>query len=224
MRGYSIPFAVLGTFILWFGWWGFNGGSTLKVGSDVGLVILNTNIAAAAGGFTAFVHCWFVQDKQDINEKFIGGILGGLVAITACADIMDIGRALLIGLAAGVLHNLSYDVLLKKMRVDDPVGAVPVHLVCGIFGTMCVAVADPDILGRSNAQQFGIQMFGIAACMVWSVGCSLVMFVGLKTIIGLRVSPEEEVAGLNMEGETDDEIPADELEVDPEVIRRLMID
>ncbi len=226
MRGYSVPFAVLGTIILWFGWWGFNGGSTLALNDQVGPIITNTNLSAAAGGFVAFAHCWFVQGKADLNEKFIGGILGGLVSITACCDVLDPSRSLLVGGLAGVLHNYGYDFILKRAKIDDPVGAIPIHLICGIFGTLCVAMGDSSKLGGRAWQEILIvQCFGVLACMVWTIGCSLVLFVGLKTTIGLRVSPEEEVAGLNIEGEfMQPEEQGDQLEVDMDMLDSLMND
>ena len=116
-EGYNLPYAILGVIILWLGWWGFNGGSTLAVEKDgkmlLGDVILNTSLAAAGGGLAGFFHSFFFQAKADINEKLLGSILGGLVAITASASIMSPVLAILIGLVAGVLHNYSYDLILK---------------------------------------------------------------------------------------------------------------
>ncbi len=199
MQGYSVPFAVFGTIVLWFGWWGFNGGSTLGMSGDVGKIITNTNVAAAAAGFSAFTHCWIFQKREALTEKLIGGVLGGLVAITACCDVLDIPRALLVGLIAGIVHNVGYVLMLKKFKIDDPVGAIPVHLFCGIFGTLAVAMADADVLGMGNGKQLAIQAFGVGAAMIWTIGCSLVLFVLLKSLIGLRVPPDEEITGLSME-------------------------
>ncbi|MEQ9439279.1 MAG: ammonium transporter [Cyclobacteriaceae bacterium] len=193
----SIPMAVSGVFILWFGWWGFNGGSTLAFGADVGYIILNTNLAGAAGALAAYFHSYFFQKKANIYEKMIGGALGGLVAITASPHIQTPLTSLLIGALAGIIHNVSFDLLAKKWKIDDAVGAIPVHGFCGAFGTLAVALFAPaELLPHGRLMQLGIQTLGVFVCFVWAGGIGYVMFYLLKKTIGLRVSPEEERNGI----------------------------
>ena len=174
-RGY----AVLGVFMLWFGWWGFNGGSLLAYKPSIAHIILNTNIAAAAAGISSYAFACLQEKRASvwrgkatlIPEKTIGGVLGGLVAITACCYVASVLLAMLVGLAAGICHNLIFDWLMRS-RIDDPVGAFPVHTGCGILGTLCVALAffDPHLryadLPASYSlikfrPQFGIQLCGV---------------------------------------------------------------
>lgn len=196
----NISWSVLGVFILWFGWWGFNGGSTLALDNSVGSILINTNIAAALAGITALLHCYVFQNREGIYDKLMGGVLGGLVAITACCHVVSYEMAALVGVIAGLVHNFSADFLLKKMRVDDPVGAIPVHLACGIWGTLCVALfGEAELLGMPRMAQLMAQTYGILACAVWTVSTSAVMFWALKRFVGLRVSPKEEMAGIDLE-------------------------
>lgn len=206
-------FAVLGVFILWFGWWGFNGGSTLKYNDSVGMIIMNTSLAGALGGIVAFWHSYWRDKKKnelrDTYSKAIGGVLGGLVAITACCAYVSSLEALIIGGIAGLVHNLAYDFLLKK-NWDDPVGAVPVHGACGVWGTLCVAIfGDIDkIYGTSlptwmasenETTKFislcGIQILGIFVAFIFAYGLSRIFFWLLEKYYGLRVSPMEEWNG-----------------------------
>ena len=224
MQGYSIPFAMLGVLILWVGWWGFNGGSTLAFSEEVGSIILNTNMAAAAGGLAAFLHSRFIQKKADLNEKLIGGILGGLVAITAGCNVVTPMGAVMVGLTAGVVHNLGYDFILKKLKLDDPVGAVPIHGICGVWGTLCVALfgrTELFAMGNSRWEQLGVQMIGITTCFVWTALSAYLMFRLLKATVGLRVSPAEERIGINIAGEVE-QVPADVGSLDAEALKRLL--
>ncbi len=215
----SIPMAVLGVFILWFGWWGFNGGSTLEFNGQVGSIILNTNLAGAMAALSAYFHSFFFQKKENIYEKMLGGALGGLVAITASAHIQTPLTSLLIGLLAGVVHNLSYDLLTKKWKIDDAVGAIPVHGFCGLFGTLAVALFAPEeSLVHSRWIQLGVQAVGCLACLVWAGGVGYVMFFVLKKTVGLRVSPTEERQGIALYHVEDEE----EEENDEEELIRLM--
>jgi Amt family ammonium transporter len=211
----SMPMAVLGVFILWMGWWGFNGGSTLKFDMKVGTIILNTNLAGAAAGLTAYFHSYFFQNKEDIYEKLLGGVLGGLVAITASAHIQTYPSALLLGGCAGIVHNLGYDLLAKKWKIDDAVGAIPVHGFCGAFGTLALALFAPaDQLVHSRWTQLGVQLLGVVICFIWAGGLGYLMFMILKKTVGLRVSPSEERNGINLYHVIDDmkeEIDEDEL-------------
>ena len=132
--------------ILWLGWWGFNGGSALAIQVEggrmiLGDIILNTSIAAVGAGLAAFFHCYFLQGKDCINEKLLGGILGGLVAVTAGVNELSTWQALALGVTAGVVHNYSYDFIISHLKLDDAVGAVPVHGACGVLGTLTVPFA-----------------------------------------------------------------------------------
>jgi len=198
----NYSFAVLGVFVLWFGWWGFNGGNALAFNDNVGKIILNTNLAGAAAGLSAYVHARFFNDREAATDKFIGGILGGLVAITAGADILSPLTSYLLGLIAGVVHNLAFD-LMNRLRLDDPVGAIPVHGFCGVLGTIWVALAGPaDALEHARPLQLGVQILGASAVILWSGTCTFAYFSVLKRTTGLRVSPQEEREGLNILGST----------------------
>ncbi|MGB3617362.1 MAG: ammonium transporter [Catalinimonas sp.] len=195
----SLPLAALGVFILWFGWWGFNGGSTLALNVDVGTIILNTNLAGAGAALAAYFHCLRFQNRENLYEKMLGGALGGLVAITASPHIQTPLTSVLIGLAAGVVHNLSYDLLTKRWKIDDAVGAIPVHGFCGAFGTLAVAVFAPaDTLSHGRLVQFLVQLLGVLVCLVWAGGIGYVAFFVLKRTVGLRVSPDEERDGITL--------------------------
>ncbi len=199
----NLGYSVLGVLMLWFGWWGFNGGSTpfVEFGDDnytntqVPLVLINTNLAAVAGGLAAFFHC-FWSNQEDLYQKTLGGVLSGLVAITGCCDVLNITESLLVGLVAGILHNLSYDRLYKKTVfgkiIDDPVGAIPVHGVAGIWGTLCVAIGAEEPL-----KQLGVQTIGIVICAVFTVSISIIIFSALRNTIGLEVSRRQEREGKN---------------------------
>jgi Amt family ammonium transporter len=207
LGNYSLAWAGMGVLVLWFGWWGFNGGSTLTLdGNRVASIIANTNIAAAAGGFVAMIHGKYSQDGRDLTAKFMGGLLGGLVAITANCDIVSPWAALAIGTIAGVIHNVALEGLLK-LRLDDPVGAIPVHLGCGIWGTLAVGIfGDATAFGdNSRLQQIGVQLLGIGIVGAYTVFVSLATFLLLKRYIGLRVSPQEELAGFDIGGVLHDE-------------------
>lgn len=184
-RGY----AVLGVFLLWFGWWGFNGGSKLEYSPEIAKIILNTNIAGVTAGFAAWAFArqqkkwwegrpWFHKDGF-VPEKTIGGVLGGLVAITASCDQAWSPGAILIGLFAGIIHNLVFD-LLFRLKVDDPVGAIPVHLGCGIWGTLCVAGTYSYIWTPEFWKQLFVQSKGVAAAGVWAVVTAIVCLLLLK--------------------------------------------
>ncbi len=201
MPGYSQVWAVLGVFILWFGWWGFNGGSTLALTKEVGPIVLNTNLAGAAGGLVAFVHARHAQNRQEMKEKMLGGILGGLVAITANCHLVSGLSALMIGSLAGVLHNVVYDRMKHRWRIDDPVGAIPVHLACGVLGTLCVAVFGNVAQfphGNGRLVQLGVQVIGIVVCGLWSAGAAWALYRLLRATIGLRVPESEERLGVDL--------------------------
>ena len=217
---YSLPLAALGVFILWLGWWGFNGGSTLRAGDSAALVILKTNLAASVAGFVAYAHAALFQKRRELEGKFLGGVLTGLVAITAGALVVSIPGATAIGALAGIVHNVSFEFLLRK-RIDDPVGAVPVHLGGGILGTICVGVfGRTDVLagatGISNSRlgQIGIQLLGVLAAAVWSVTAGSIVLLLLKKTVGLRVSPRQESDGVTLEGDVAAAGPGHGLDLD----------
>ena len=190
----NMPMAAIGVFLLWFGWFGFNGGSVLS--ADPGLVSLTlctTSMAAAAGGLAAALVSTLHSKKPDLSMT-LNGILAGLVGITAGADQMSLLDAIVIGLVAGVLVYVAVIFIDTVVKVDDPVGAISVHLVCGIWGTLAVglfgAMKGPD--------QLKAQLIGIIAIGVFTVVFALVVGLILKLIFGLRVSEEEEQMGLDL--------------------------
>ncbi|RJE71449.1 ammonium transporter [Reichenbachiella sp. MSK19-1] len=189
-------YSILGVMILWLGWWGFNGGSTLAFNEDVVKIILNTNLAGAAACFTGFFHAYLFQNKKDVIEKIAGGSLTGLVAITACCNVVTPISSLMIGALAGVIHNIFYVVISEKWKLDDPVGAIAVHGIGGVFGTMSVALfGQEELLMHSRWMQLGIQFMGVATCFLFTTAVSYVIFTVIKKTIGLRVSPIEEKKG-----------------------------
>jgi ammonium transporter, Amt family len=203
--GHNIPFAVLGTFVLLVGWYGFNPGSELAADGAIGGIAVNTTIAAAAGAITAMAAIWFKSGKPDVSMT-ANGMLAGLVGITAgCAAVSTIG-ALIIGGAAGVIVVGSV-FFFDRIKIDDPVGAISVHGVCGAFGTLCVglfATADSDgfwkqgLLYGGSADQFFSQLIGVVAVGAFVAVTAGALFLVIKATIGLRVPLEEEVAGLDV--------------------------
>ena len=190
IEGHSMPLATIGVFLLWLGWFGFNGGSVLSANPDaVSYVLVTTSLAAAAGGVAAMFTTWGVQRKPDLS-MVLNGILAGLVGITAGADCVSIQEAILIGGIAGAAVVGSV-LLLDKARIDDPVGAISVHLVCGIWGTLAAGLFGT---GHSLLPQ----LYGIAAIGVFSFVSAGVIVVALKYTVGIRVSREEEMMGLDI--------------------------
>jgi ammonium transporter, Amt family len=202
--GHSIPLAALGVFILWFGWFGFNSGSTTAVDGTIGYIAVNTNLAAATGALGAMFTAWLLFGKPDVSMS-LNGVLAGLVAITAgCYEVSPLG-AMIIGLGAGVLVVLSIIFIDKTLKVDDPVGAVSVHGVCGAFGTLCVGLfAAPgygDLSGLfygGGLSQLVTQAIGVASVFVWAFGTGFLAFKLVKAVMGVRVSAEEELKGLDV--------------------------
>lgn len=191
--GHSMPLATIGVFLLWLGWFGFNGGSVLS--ADPGLVsltLVTTCLAAAAGGVAAALASVIFLKKPDLSMA-LNGILAGLVGITAGADQMAAGSSMLIGAIAGVLVVFSV-LFFDKIKIDDPVGAVSVHLVCGIWGTLAVGLFG----AKAGTAQLMSQIKGVVAYGVFTFVFAFVLFLILKIIMGLRVSPEEEAEGLDI--------------------------
>ena len=203
---HSIPLASLGVFILWFGWFGFNAGSTLAVGdgSLIGRVAINTNLAAALGGIAAMATVWKRFGKPDLSMA-MNGALAGLVAVTAPCAYIEPWAALVIGTVAGYLVVRAVE-LLDKLQIDDPVGAFPVHGVCGILGTLCVGIFGKQALGlandgfiySANPMQLGIQIVGSVSTVAFVVVSMSIAFKLIDLTIGLRISREEELRGLDI--------------------------
>jgi Amt family ammonium transporter len=198
IRGHSIPLAALGVFILWFGWFGFNPGSTTAAAPSIGYIAMTTNLAAAAGAIGAMLIAWVRFKKPDVSMS-LNGVLAGLVAITAgCANV-GIGGAVLIGFLAGVLVVLSVEFIDKVLKVDDPVGAVSVHGVCGAFGTIMAGLLNkPGTPGYMAGGSLATQLLGVFAVFVWAFGSGFVLFTVIKYTIGLRVTRQEELRGLDI--------------------------
>jgi Amt family ammonium transporter len=187
-----MPLACIGVFLLWLGWFGFNGGSVLSADpAATSLTLMTTCIAAATGGLAAMYTSWIMSKKPDLSMG-LNGILAGLVGITAGADQMGLHSAFLIGLIAGILVYFAV-VFFDRIHVDDPVGAISVHLVCGIWGTLAVGLFGAKAgVGQLITQIIGIVSYGVV-CLI----ASFVFFGSIKAVMGLRVSEEEEVEGLD---------------------------
>ena len=202
--GHNLPLAALGVFILWVGWFGFNPGSTTTGDGQMGYIAVTTNLAAAAGAVAAMFTSWIILKKPE-GSMTLNGALAGLVAITAGCDCVSLMGAVYIGLIAGVLVVLSVlgidRLKLGKIRIDDPVGAISVHGVCGAWGTLAIGFFGIDGVGLfygGGATQLGIQALGVLAGFAWAFGIGLALFLAISYTIGLRVSPEEELRGLDI--------------------------
>jgi Amt family ammonium transporter len=190
--GHNIPLASLGVFLLFFGWFGFNPGSTTAGTPDIAGIAVTTCLAGAAGAVSAMLYTWLRYKKPDVGMT-LNGLLAGLVGITAgCANVTPLS-AVIIGLVAGVLVVLSV-LFFDKIHVDDPVGAVSVHGVCGAWGTLAAGLFDT---AGFSLHTVGVQLLGIGACFVWAFGTGMIVFKAIDLTIGMRVSEEEELAGLD---------------------------
>ncbi len=201
--GHNLLIGALGIFILWLGWFGFNAGSQLAISGDnanaVAGIVITTNLAAAAGAMVAMFVSWMLYGKPDISMT-LNGALAGLVGITAgCAAVSPAGAAIIGAIAGGVVV-LSIEFIDKKLKVDDPVGAVSVHGVCGALGTLLVGVfaLDGGLLYGGGFSLLGVQAIGVLSIGAWAAGTAFVVLYVLKKTIGLRVSKEEEVDGLDI--------------------------
>ena len=189
--GTSVPLAVIGVFLLWLGWFGFNGGSVLSADPDlVSYVLVTTCLAACTGGLFGFITAYFMFKRMDLG-MVLNGILAGLVGITAGADTVSINAALLIGAVAGIIVVISA-VTLDKFKLDDVVGAVSVHLTCGIWGTLAVGIFSTNADHTFMTQLIGVLSYGAVAFPV-----AFLIFFILKKTMGVRVSEIHETEGLD---------------------------
>lgn len=205
VRAHNVGLVALGGFILWLGWFGFNPGSTLAAdGRSIGYIFMTTNMAGAAGTFTALGIAWLYSRKLDFN-MCVNGTLAGLVAITAPCDTVSMAGAVAIGAIAGVLAYYT-GFLFERMHIDDPVGALSVHLVNGIWGTLAVGIFGTaagsvgpvtGLLYGGGFGPLGVQALGIAAVGGYTVAGSAVIWTIVKMTVGLRVSPISEIEGLD---------------------------
>lgn len=193
ITGHSMPFTTAGVLILWLGWFGFNGGSVLSADPELtSLTLVTTSLAAAAGGVSAFLIAYLRFNNLDLT-MFLNGILGGLVSITAGADQMSPDQAILIGIIGGALIVFAVS-LLDKLKLDDPVGAIAVHLGTGIWGTLAVGIFG----AKASVDQLLVQLAGVGSVALFcSVSAFLIIFT-LKKTMGIRVSREEEIEGLDI--------------------------
>lgn len=192
LPAHNIPLATIGVFMLWFGWWGFNAGSALSGDPKAtSWILVTTNLAAVAGIITATATSWIISKKPDATMA-LNGCLAGLVAITAGADVVTPLSAWVIGAIAGVLV-VGAVFMFDRLRLDDPVGALSVHLVNGIWGTIAVGLFD-----MTNSYTVGTQLIGVLAYAVPCFVCAMLIFVGIKKTVGLRVTEKQEMRGLDM--------------------------
>ncbi|MDX2195796.1 MAG: ammonium transporter [Cytophagales bacterium] len=190
--GHSMTSAVIGTFMLWLGWFGFNGGSVLSADPEtVSRVLVTTCISASAGGLAASLTIYMVSKNFDLSMT-LNGILAGLVGITAGADVTSVMDSFIIGLIAGIIVVFSV-ILFDRIRIDDPVGALSVHLVCGIWGTLAVGIFGT----KAGSGQILTQLMGMWSCGSAAFVSALTIFLIIKALIGVRVSKEEELYGLD---------------------------
>ena len=205
--GHNQVTATLGVFILWLGWFGFNGGSQLAWGGDDAIgastVVMVTNLAAAAGGLGALITSWLYLKKSNLSMS-LNGALAGLVSITAGCGNMTAPGAVMAGLIGGIIVVFSIEFIEKKLKIDDAIGAVSVHGIAGFWGTIVIGLwgVNGDVgIGLFNgggASQFIAQLTGAIAYMIWAIVMSFIVFAALKYSIGLRVTEEEEIGGLDM--------------------------
>lgn len=200
IHGHSLVFAVMGVLVLFFGWFGFNGGSTLSANGSVAVILANTILAASAGGISCFVVSMFSSRGEVQIEKMLNGVIGGLVGVTAGCAVLEPAGAALLGLCAGIIVFYAEEIILHVFKVDDPVNVVAAHGIAGAWGTLALAFFAPAAnlpLGNS-LDQFFVQAQGVLAVMAWGLGTGFVLFKLLKIFNLLRVSPEAENMGLNV--------------------------
>jgi Amt family ammonium transporter len=191
--GHNIPMAAIGVFILWLGWFGFNPGSTTTGDSSIAMIFVTTNLSAAAGSILAMATSWIMFKKPDIGMT-LNGALAGLVGITAgCANVSPTS-SVMIGAISGILVVLSV-VIIDKMHIDDPVGAISVHGICGAWGTLAAGLFN---MGGTTSKIMITQLIGIGAAFAWSFGTAFILFKIIDMTIGLRISKEDEMLGVDI--------------------------
>lgn len=203
--GHSLTLGALGVFILWMGWFGFNPGSSLGITGEGALelssrVFITTNLAAAAAATVTMIITWFKYGKPDVSMT-LNGVLAGLVAITAGCDVVSPLGAAIIGCISAFAMVYGIEFIDKVLKVDDPVGAVGVHCINGVVGTILTGVfaMDGGLFYGGGFKFLGVQCLGVAAVAIWSVATATILFKGIKATIGLRVTREEEIRGLDIE-------------------------
>ncbi|MEM7033538.1 MAG: ammonium transporter, partial [Chloroflexota bacterium] len=199
IRGHSLPLATFGVLILWFGWFGFNGGSTLGVTADIPIIVVNTLLSGAFGGLVLLLLTWLIM-KRPLVEMVINGVLAGLVSITASANLVDPSAAIMIGIVGAVIAFVA-TLLLEKLHIDDVISAFPVHACAGVWGTLSIALfSDPASWGTnlSRFDQFLVQLTGVGATFAWSFGVGFGCLWVISRLIPLRVTEEDERLGLNV--------------------------
>jgi Amt family ammonium transporter len=201
--GHNLVLGALGVFILWMGWFGFNPGSTLSATGDatnsIAHIFVTTNLAGAMGAIVAMFVTWFRYGKPDLSMT-LNGALAGLVGVTAGCDIVSPGGAVIIGLVAGFVVVFGVELIDKKLRVDDPVGAIAVHGLNGAIGTLMVGLlaTDGGLFYGGGFKLLGVQAIGVGAVGIWAFGMAWILFKILKSTVGLRVSEKEELDGLDI--------------------------
>ena len=192
IAGHNIPLAALGVFILWFGWFGFNAGSTLIGNGTIGRIAVNTTIAPAAAALSAMISMWFVQGRPDVGIT-LNGSLGGAVGVTACCANISPASAFVVGLIAGIITTVA-TIALERMQIDDAVGAVPVHLANGWWGTLSVALFNQD---GFDAHKLGVQALGTFSVTLTAFVICFSIFKLVDKLVGLRATDNEQIDGLD---------------------------
>lgn len=206
--GHSIPLAALGTFILWFGWFGFNPGSTMALVPEIAHIASTTNLAGAAGGISAMITAWWMFKKPDVSMA-LNGVLGGLVSVTASCAFVSAGSAIWIGIIGGVLVVVAVYYIDQVLRIDDPVGAIAVHAVCGSWGTLALGLFAQDRFSPGTTgdglffgggwKLLGVQALGVVSVFAWCMVAGFLLFYVIKHLVGLRVNRDEELRGLDID-------------------------
>lgn len=205
--GHSLTLGALGVFFLWFGWFGFNPGSTLAANGEIGHIAMTTNLAAAVAACTVMIITWIRYKKPDVSMT-LNGVLAGLVAITAGCQVVTLWGAIAIGFVSGFVVVFGVEFLDKICKVDDPVGAVAVHCMNGVWGTLAVGLfacydvgGENEVLGLffgGGAEQLGVQALGVVSVAAWAIVTTGILFLVIKKTIGLRVKKVEEIEGLDI--------------------------
>ena len=190
IKGHNMPLTAIGVFLLWFGWYGFNGGSVLSANPGaVSTVFVTTTLSAAGGIIGSMILSWYLSNKPDLS-MILNGSLAGLVGITAGADVIDPAASILVGLISGLLV-VSSVLYLDSRKIDDPVGAISVHLICGLWGTLAVGIFSTD-------HSISIQLLGMISYGVFCLASSMLIFYLIDKLLGLRVEEQEEIVGLDI--------------------------